>query len=88
MLEKQELPDGTLVRYSGVVEKVTVTKGGDHLIGNVSGIQVFVPISDSKYPLIKGENVMIIGTLQTYQGKKEIMVESGSDIRSLETHQG
>ena len=42
------LPDGTLVQFQGHVEKVSLTKAGDHQILTITGVQVFAPTGDTQ----------------------------------------
>ncbi len=72
--------DGALVTHSGVVQDLTITKTGGHLIVNVSGVAVFVPGGGSKLTLFIGDTVTLRGTVSTYAGKKEIIVNYPSDI--------
>jgi len=73
--------DGELVILSGTIERVTLTKGGGHCILIVDNLSVFIPnkfIGDRTFS--QGMNITVVGIVQTYEGKKEIAVQSFSDI--------
>ena len=79
-----ESPDGALVSLQGTVERVTVTETGGHMILRVDGIPVFVPASArGELILLEGDRVAVLGTVQTYRGEKEIVVQGRDDIRVL-----
>jgi len=76
--------EGDLVTLQGTVEKVTVTQSGGHLILRVDGIPVFVPASArGDLPVLAGDRVAVLGTIQIYQGEREIVVQSRGDLRVL-----
>jgi hypothetical protein len=73
--------DGTPVRLEGQVNSVVVSRTGGHLIMEVSGVPVFVPGQVAGgISVMKDDRVTITGTVQTYQGKKEILVNDPRDI--------
>jgi DNA/RNA endonuclease YhcR with UshA esterase domain len=73
--------DGELVRLSGTIEYLTTTKNGGHLIMNVNNVSVFVNNRiAADLTFYKGENVSVVGIVQSYRGNKEIVVQSSSDI--------
>jgi hypothetical protein len=73
--------DGELVYFSGTIDRISLTKTGGHLIIDVNNISVFVQNQvASNLTLCKGENITIIGMVQTYRGNKEIIIQSASDI--------
>ncbi|MDH7593264.1 MAG: hypothetical protein QHG99_02775 [Methanomicrobiales archaeon] len=75
------LPDGTLVLLEGRVERAAQTREGGHLLLRVNGTNVFVPSPASGGIILQGgETVRILGTLQTYRGEKEVVVEDAGDI--------
>jgi len=79
-----ESREGDLVTLQGTVERVTVTEAGNHLVLRVDGIPVFVPASAREnLPLLIGDRVAVLGTVQIYQGEKEIVVQSRGDIQIL-----
>lgn len=73
---------GDMVILSGPVLSVEKTKSGGHLILSVSGVKVFIPGAEA-YGLSvkKGDNIEITGTVDIYNGEKEIVVDSKDDIR-------
>lgn len=72
--------DGSLVTLTGTVEDITLTRTGGHLILNISGTAVFVPDGGSALELLRGDNVTVRGIVDTYAGKKEIIVNNPADI--------
>lgn len=75
-----DLADGTLVTHTGTVDNSLITKTGGHLILNVSGVDIFVPGGGSKLRFLKGDRVEVRGIVETYAGKKEIMVNDADDV--------
>ena len=74
-------PDGTLVRLSGIADRVVTTREGGHLVMNVNSVRVFVPASAApREDVRQGDRVSLYGVVQTYQGQKEVMVSSARDI--------
>lgn len=74
--------DGDLVRVDGVLEQVSLTRNGGHMNLVINNHSVFVPApAGAGLELRKGDLVSVIGTIQTYHGKKEIVVSSREDIR-------
>ena len=76
-------PDGTRVYLQGIVHDTKITATGGHLIVNVSGVDVFVPKGGTELILLPGDHVRIIGDVDTYAGKKEIIAHRMSDITIL-----
>ena len=73
--------DGDLVYLSGMIDHVVITKNGGHLIIQINNVSVFIPGQiASNMTLHDGENISVVGVVQTYQGKKEVVVQSGSDV--------
>ncbi|NVO66786.1 hypothetical protein [Methanofollis tationis] len=75
-----EAEDGTFVAVRGTVDGLRHLTGG-HLSVTVGGATVFIParVSD-RICLEKGLNVSIAGTVQTYRGEKEIVVQFPGDV--------
>ncbi|MCQ2355976.1 MAG: hypothetical protein MJ014_02995, partial [Methanocorpusculum sp.] len=71
--------DGSLVTLTGTVEDITFTRTGGHLILNISGTTIFVP-GGGGLALLRGDNVTVRGIVDTYAGKKEIIVNDPADI--------
>jgi hypothetical protein len=75
--------DGDLVYLSGMIDNLVITKNGGHFIFQINNVSVFIPGQiASDMTLHTGENISVVGIVQTYQGKKEVVVQSGSDIAS------
>lgn len=75
------IAEGTLVKYEGHIEKITETKSGDHMILTLRGVQVYLPAGDTI--LNVGDIISVIGTVQNYKGKREILVKQFSDVKIL-----
>ena len=77
--------DGTLVHLSGIIDQATVLKNGGHVLLTIANVTVFVPATVAgNRSFAKGTTVSLYGTVQTYQGKKEILVSSADDIREIQ----
>lgn len=77
----ETLEDGTLAVLSGSVTAAANTKTGGHLILGINNTSVFVPngaLDDPKTAI--GEKISVTGTVQTYHGKKEMIVGCPDDI--------
>lgn len=77
--------DGDLVIVSGTISELSTTRTGGNLIIEVNNLSVFIPGHVAASPalgnvLIRGSNITVTGTVQTYQGKKELVIGSPSDI--------
>ena len=73
--------DGTLVSLSGSIDKVTVLSNGGHIMLSVNNVTIFIPsMVAGDRAFVKGSSVSLYGTVQTYQGKKEIVINSADDI--------
>lgn len=76
-----DAPDGTLVRLSGIADRVVITKEGGHFIMNVNSVRVFIPASAApREDIRQGDLISLYGVIQTYQGQKEVMVSSARDV--------
>ncbi len=76
--------DGELVTAEGTVSQATLTRSGGHLILSMDEVTVFIPAQAAEGLTVhKGDRISVYGTVQTYQGKKEILVSSGRDIRII-----
>ena len=76
--------DGELVMVEGTVSQATLTRSGGHLVLSLDEVSVFVPAQAAEGLTVhKGDRISVYGTVQTYQGKKEILVNSGRDIRIM-----
>jgi hypothetical protein len=73
--------DGELVTASGTIDQVAITQTGGHMNLYMNNITVFVPAQVAQELTIrKGDSISLYGVVQTYRGKKEIVVSSGKDI--------
>ena len=74
--------EGDLVVVTGVVEEITPTSTGGHLLLSVNGTRIFIPSPASQdVHLQVNETVRIDGIVQVYQGKKEVAVRDVGDIQ-------
>lgn len=75
------IPDGELVVVEGQVDRVTPTGTGGHLVLEVDNLSIFLPAEAAGgLSLQKGDHIRVYGTVQTYHGKKEVVVDTGADI--------
>jgi hypothetical protein len=73
--------DGELVFARGTIEQITITQTGGHMNLYMNNITVFVPAQVAQELTIrKGDTISLYGVVQTYRGKKEIVISSGKDI--------
>jgi DNA/RNA endonuclease YhcR with UshA esterase domain len=73
--------DGELVTARGTIDQVAITQTGGHMNLYMNNITVFVPAQIAQELTIrKGDSISLFGVVQTYRGKKEIVVSSGKDI--------
>ncbi len=76
--------DGTLVSLSGNIDQVTVLSNGGHVVLSVNNVTVFVPATVAgDQAFASGTTVSLYGTVQTYRGKKEIVIGSADDIQEI-----
>jgi DNA/RNA endonuclease YhcR with UshA esterase domain len=77
-----ETADGELVYLDGTVDQVAITKNGGHVTLRIRNVTVFIPEHVARgQSFQKGQNVSVYGTVETYRGEKEIVVNSAIDIR-------
>jgi DNA/RNA endonuclease YhcR with UshA esterase domain len=78
---RDDTPDGVLARVTGEIRDLEQTRTGGHLTARVENVRIFIPstVADGT-ALAEGDLVCITGTVGTYQGKKEIVVQSHEDI--------
>lgn len=78
--------EGELVTVQGNIDQITFTQSGGHMIMVVNNLSVFVPAQIAQGIIVqKGDRILVYGLVQTYRGKKEIVVNSAGDIRPLVT---
>jgi DNA/RNA endonuclease YhcR with UshA esterase domain len=76
--------DGDLVVVEGMIDQITLTKSGGHMTLSVNNLSVFLPAQVVQgISLQKGDRISVYGTVQTYRGKKEIVVSYADDVRIL-----
>ncbi len=74
--------DGELVIIEGNVDRVTLIENGGHFSLQVHNVTVFVPASSAGNLVVhRNDTIRAYGIVQTYRGKKEIMIGSPEDIR-------
>ena len=73
--------DGELVFVAGTIDQLVITKNGGHMNIYIDTITVFVPAQIAQeLTLQKGDVISVYGVVQTYNGKKEIVLGSVKDI--------
>lgn len=74
--------DGELVVMEGTVDRVTFIENGGHIALSVENTTLFIPSSAAQGLTIhKNDTIRAYGIVQTYRGKKEIVIGSADDIR-------
>ncbi|MFH0966156.1 MAG: hypothetical protein V1862_00520 [Methanobacteriota archaeon] len=82
-----QIPEGSLVEWQGIVQKATSTGSGISFL-TVGGVQVFLTSAVGMNQVKEGDLVVLYGKVQTYKGKREIVVSDSADIRILAESQG
>jgi hypothetical protein len=81
--------DGELVIAGGTIDQITITKNGGHMNVYLANITIFVPVQIAQeLTLQKGDLISVYGVVQTYRGKKEIVISSGKDISVIPVYSG
>jgi DNA/RNA endonuclease YhcR with UshA esterase domain len=76
--------DGELVVVEGQIDQITLTKSGGHMTVSVNNLTIFLPAQVVQaVSLQKGDRISVYGVVQTYRGKKEIVVSAAEDVRIL-----
>jgi len=76
--------DGELVVVEGQIDRITLISNGGHMVLEVNNLSVFLPAQIAGgISLQKGDRIMAYGTVQTYRGNKEVVVDSAGDIRVI-----
>jgi hypothetical protein len=76
--------EGELVVVEGQIDQISLTKSGGHMTVSVNNLSIFLPVQVVQVvSLQKGDRISAYGVVQTYRGKKEIVVSSAEDIRIL-----
>ncbi|MFA4878202.1 MAG: hypothetical protein WC586_12420 [Methanoregula sp.] len=77
-------PDGELVSIEGPIDQITYTKDGDYVLLRMGNTTVFTPSQHIlTLGLKKGERVLVYGIVQTYHGKKELVVNAPEDFHRI-----
>jgi tRNA(Ile2) C34 agmatinyltransferase TiaS len=82
------LPNGTAIVITAIVETVSITSTGEHLIvrlkdesANSIPLQLFIPNSVARQINIKpGDRITAYGSLTTYKSQREIIISSTRDL--------
>jgi uncharacterized SAM-binding protein YcdF (DUF218 family) len=78
--------DGELVLAAGTIDQVVITQNGGHTNVYTNTVTFFVPAPVAQeLTLRKGDAISVYGIVQTYHGKKEIMVSSAKDVTVIPT---
>jgi hypothetical protein len=76
--------DGELVYTEGQIDQITLTKDGDYAVIRMANISLFTQSQHVRsLGLQKGDRLSVYGIVQTYHGKKELVVNAAEDIRRL-----
>jgi hypothetical protein len=76
--------EGELVVVEGMIDQITLTNSGGHMIVSVNNLSIFLPAQVVQgISLQKGDRVSVYGIVQTYRGRKEIVVNAAEDVRIL-----
>ena len=79
--------EGSLVQWQGIVQKVISAGSGTQIL-TIGGTSVFLSSGSGSIQITEGDIVALYGTVQTYKGKKEIVVSDSADIRIIAESQG
>jgi len=78
---RDDTPDGALVLITGEIRDLQQTRTGGHLTARVEDVRIFIPATAADGVVFtEGDLVSVTGTVRTYQGEKEIVVQSYEDI--------
>nr|WP_320162514.1 hypothetical protein [uncultured Methanoregula sp.] len=76
--------DGELVYTEGQIDQITLTKDGDYALIRIGNTSLFTQSQHIRsLGLQKGDRLSVYGVVQTYHGKKELVVNAADDIRRL-----
>jgi hypothetical protein len=76
--------DGELVVVEGQIDQIMLTKSGGHMTVSVNNLSIFLPAQIvQEVSLQKGDHISVYGIVQTYRGKKEIVVNAVADVHVL-----
>jgi hypothetical protein len=78
--------EGDLVVVKGTVGRAVLMENGGHVALVVENISVFIPSAAARGLTVhKNDTIALYGIVQTYRGKKEVLVNSREDIRITTT---
>lgn len=81
--------DGELVIVGGTIDQISITKNGGHMNVYLADITIFVPAQIAQeLTLRNGDAISVYGVVQTYRGKKEIIISSSKDIAVIPVSTG
>jgi hypothetical protein len=73
--------DGELVSANGIIEQISYTKNGGHMNVYLNTTTIFIPAQIAQDLILnKGDSISVYGVVQTYRGKKEIVISSKKDV--------
>jgi uncharacterized SAM-binding protein YcdF (DUF218 family) len=73
--------DGELVNATATIDQIAITQNGGHMNLYTDSVTIFVPAEVAReLTLQRGDMISVYGIVQTYRGKKEIVVSSVNDI--------
>ena len=76
--------DGELVVVEGQIDQIALTNSGGHATVSVNNLSIFLPAQVIQtVSLQKGDRISVYGVVQTYRGKKEIVVNAAEDVHIL-----
>ena len=77
----QSSSEGQLVVLNCTIDRITTTSSGGHRSVECGGVPVFLlSQAAADVTLRKGDSVTFYGIVQTYRGKKEIVINDARDI--------
>lgn len=77
-------PDGELVVIEGTVTRVNLIENGGHLSLLVANTTLFIPEPAARGLVIRrNDTVRAFGIVETYRGKKEIVISNSGDLRII-----
>ena len=75
-------PDGELVVIEGTVSRVNIIENGGHLSLLVANTTIFIPAPAAQGRVLhRNDTIRAWGIVETYRGKKEIVVSNADDLR-------
>ena len=76
--------DGELVMTEGTVGQISLTQNGGHMTLYLENLSIFIPVQVAEgIQIQKGDTIRAYGIVQTYHGKKEIILGSKDDLRII-----